>query len=158
MNRKTLTIAVIGVVVGGAFILLRGPASMDRVDQHFAEAKELGKAALSWIPFEKSLMGEARDISLSSDIDTNQFVIRWKYLEPSALAKFQDGLSKVSSKNETIDCAKEKRPECEAMSKVDGMIGCAEVPQDSDKSFWIFDPSTNRVLGSSHIPLPPHLK
>lgn len=109
----------------------------------------------------KNLLGEAKDISIASDIDTNQYIARWNYnTDVGAFEAFKTEVSKASTQTENIDCAKAKRPECDAMDKVDGMILRAEIPQESgvfNKSIWILDQGSYRVLGAMQIPLPPHL-
>lgn len=161
MNRRKTIFIAVPILIIGLFVLFRGSAKMDRVDQHFAEASQLNETAVSWLPFKKLLLNEAKDISIASDVDTNQFVIRLRFVEAEAFYMFQTAISKLSNHDQIVDCAKTKRFECEAMGKAEGNILLSEISQKIgvfNKSLWILDPNNNRVIGSTHIPLPPHLK
>ena len=160
MTKKTIII-VVPIILVGVFVIMRGLANFDRVDQHFSDAAQLNEAALSWIPFEKSLLGDAKEISISSDVDTNQYVAHWNFSGSAAFETFSARVTLLSKQNESINCAETKRAECEVLNRVDGTIIRAEIPQKVgvfDKSFWLLDSKSYSVLGSTQIPLPPHLK
>ena len=160
MNKKKFLFTMLVSLVG-VFTLMRFILKLDLVDRNFAEAGQLNEAALSWFPFERQIISKAKDISMRTNIDTNDYLIRWKFLGPSTFEAFNRAVSSLSTLSESIDCAQQKRPECDLLNKTDGVVLRAEIHQKTgvfEKSIWILDKSNYRVLGSTQIPLPRELK
>jgi hypothetical protein len=94
-------IFILIVLLVGVPILLRISSNMDRVEHHYSDTSQLAESTRSWIPFDRHLLDGAKEISMSTDVDTNQFIIRWKYSDSVAMNVFRQGVSKVSRKIES---------------------------------------------------------
>jgi hypothetical protein len=160
MKRRILYFFILLIVLTGAFFLLRGLAYSDRVDRNFSDGSQLDEAALTWFPFGRSALLDSKEISLRTDLDTNHYFIQFKFLTAEGFQAFRGEASKIG-KSENIDCAAQRRPECEEMKLSHGSVDRIEIPLNnpaSGKSTWILNPVSLQVLGATQIPVPRYFK
>lgn len=153
--KKSLIAAAIACGVVAIIVFIFSTKGSDRVEGHFASVAELDESGASWFPFEVEILGKAQNISLSTDLDTNDYLVQMSYPDASSLQEFVGGISQVSHSNETIDCGNLKeRPECVALKKESGSITVYQIMDSNevDNSYWIVDPVALKVVGLSRYP------
>ncbi len=126
----------------------------ERPTQFFANSAQLTEAALSWIPFQKELLVGATDIALTTDVDTNQFLIQWKFLDLESALAFQEATEKAGSPRREITCGESGPAECAEMKIAEGKLSRFDV----DKSIWLLDLASLRIRGSTEMPVPESMK
>lgn len=142
------------VLAVALFVAMKISANMDRTDSFFADSAQLTDSALSWIPFERDLLLGATNISLATDLDTNQFVIHWKFLDEASAKAFQESTVKAGSPMREVACTESGPAECVEMKKTEGNVSRFEV----GRSIWLLDFESLSMMGSTQVPAPEYLR
>lgn len=131
---------------------------------HFEKGSELSGAASTWLlPFDERTLHDARNISLTTDVDLNTFDVSWLFSSTTDVDNFVAEARKRSEAQCSFQCGgygcnRSRAAACSSLHSgstvTEYVVSTQPIYRNERilKSYWLVDATTKRVFGTSSMP------